>query len=197
MKSDSLYLEGEEKFGPLSSFFYGVASPLLRKYYKTIFEYLKGKNFDSLLDIGCGPGNVVIKLAGIHPKAHFYCIDPSPNMIKLARKNIDRNYLDSRITAITGSSRSIPFDQKFDAIISSFSYHHWKDRDQSLKTLPGLLSKGGFLTIFEYDNDKGKLKNSHGISEREWDNLEIGGFHKTVEHTNGLIILTIQDRVLA
>jgi len=193
MESENLYLEGEERFGPVSSFFYGIVSPLLRKYYKTIFEYLDGKNFDSLLDIGCGSGTVVIKLAENHPNAQFHCIDPSPDMIKLARKRIARKGLDSRIIAKIGSSRRIPFDQKFDVIISSFSYHHWKDRNHSLKVLAGLLRKGGFLTIFEYDNDRGKMKNSHGIREEEWDDLEIEGFYKTVDHKNGLIILTIRE----
>lgn len=192
MNSDTLYLKGEEEFGPLSSFFYGIGTLFLRKHYNTIVADLLKRDFSKLLDVGCGPGKVVSRLANAKPEARFYCTDPSGSMIKIANKNFERNGLSERVKARIGSSRAVPFEEKFDAIISSFSYHHWNDRETSLEYLSTLLTSGGFLAVYEWDNDNGS-RNSHGVSESEWENLEISGFQKKVEHKKHLIVLILSS----
>ncbi len=192
MSEDSFYLEGEEKFGTISSCIYDkILTPILKRYYNIIIDEIAGKKIEKLMDIGCGPGKVVISLAQDMVNTHFFCVDPSPSMLKMSRKNAVKYGLENRISIALGSSREIPFNEKFDAIISSFSYHHWKDRDESLKNLVRYLNDGGFIYIFEYDNDSGKLKNSHGVSEDEWANLKIEGVRKEIDHKKGLIILRL------
>ncbi|MGC8546946.1 MAG: class I SAM-dependent methyltransferase [Thermoplasmata archaeon] len=192
MTNDSLYLEGEEKFGSISSCIYGkILTPILKRYYNIIINEISERKVEKLLDVGCGPGKVVTSLAKVMNNTYFYCIDPSPSMIKIAKKNALRYGIENRINIAVGSSREIPFNEKFDAIISSFSYHHWKDRDMSLQNLVNYLNNEGFIYIYEYDNDLGKLKNSHGVSEEEWNNLKINGVKKEIDHKNGLIILRL------
>jgi SAM-dependent methyltransferase len=190
--SQDFYLEGEERFGPVFSLLYGAFGKiLLKKYYQTVVDDLRNEDFHSLLDVGCGTGELLLKLAGIKGEAAFYCVDPSSSMINVATKKFKRNGLAGRVKFAGGSSRHIPFDEKFDAIISSFSYHHWKDRDESLNNLMGYVSNSGFIKIYEYDNDFGRVKNSHGVREKEWAGLELDGFRKEIEHKNGLIILKL------
>lgn len=191
MESESPYSEGEEQFGPIRSFLYSLMTPFMRKYHNAIIEDLKGKKFSKLLDVGCGPGNIVARLSAIKPSAQFFCVDPSPGMRKIAQKNFDEIGLGSRVILRSGSSRDIPFDERFEAIISTLSYHHWQDRDSSLKNLTNYLTEDGFLTIYEFDNDFRWLKSSHGVSEKEWKSLNIEGLSKTVEHRKGVISLTL------
>ncbi len=192
MTTDTLYLEGEEEFGPVTSFLFGVGSLLLNKYYNTIIVDLEEKKFNNLLDIGCGNGTLISKLANNFQSSHFYGIDPSLYMLGIAKKKMSRMGLTSRTELKLGSSRSVPFDFKFDAIVSSFSYHHWKERDNSLVNLASHLNDGGFISIYEFNNTSRRYRSSHGIDEKEWAPIEIEGLSKSIIQKNGLIILTLK-----
>ncbi len=191
MTTESFYVEGEERFGPVFSYLYGLGSVFLNKYYRFIESDLKEKKFNSLLDVGCGNGALIGRLSNSFKSASFYGLDPSPHMLKRAEKLISRKGLEKRVDIRTGSSRSIPFDTRFDAIISSFSYHHWVDRDRSLLSLVSHLTDSGFVSIYEYDNSNKKFVSSHGVEESQWSSLEVKGLKKTIAHKKGLIILTL------
>lgn len=191
MSTENFYLEGEEKFGRVASFFYGLGSVALTRYYNAIVDDLQTKTFDRLLDVGCGNGVVLGKLALKFQSSSFYGLDPSPHMLDRARRRMAQRGLTSRVELKTGSSRDVPFDEKFDAIISSFSYHHWKYRDESLLSLISHVGDGGFLSIYEHDNSGRSFNSSHGVEESEWDRLLIEGARKTISHKDGLIILTL------
>ena len=191
MTTEDFYLEGEERFGPVTSFLYGLGSAVLNRYYEVIVEDLRSTKFRKLLDVGCGNGALLSKIALNFPDARLKGVDPSPYMLNRAKKNLARKGFISRVEVKIGSSRAIPFEEKFDAIISSFSYHHWKERDISLSSLASHLEDKGFLAIYEYDNSSRKIRSSHGINEGEWNDLEIEGLKKTINHKAGLIILTL------
>ncbi|MGV3765295.1 MAG: class I SAM-dependent methyltransferase [Chitinophagaceae bacterium] len=53
----------------------------------------------SILEIGCGPGNITRFLQARMPESHIIAIDAAPNMITLARKNVlgvDFRVMDAR-----------------------------------------------------------------------------------------------------
>lgn len=146
------YLDGEEQFGPLSSFFYSLcaqSSPMTRLYAFIIDDI--GKNeLGSILDVGTGPGRVPIMLAKNGCAKRIYAIDPSPNMIKIAKSKSK----DLGIVFAEGSSRNIPFKNKFDLIISSLSFHHWQDKEGSLDYLKKFLNRNGEIRIYEHEKEK-------------------------------------------
>ncbi|MEM0133871.1 MAG: class I SAM-dependent methyltransferase [Thermoplasmatales archaeon] len=189
--TEDLYKEGEEKFGPFTSFIYGLGSALLNRYYEEIVEDLRSKNFDRLLDVGCGNGVLLSKLAVNFPDAKLYGLDPSPHMLNRARKYVKKKGVSTRVELKEGSSRMIPYEEKFDVIVSSFSYHHWADRDTSLVSLMSHLKDNGLIVIYEYDNSSRKFSSSHGVDESEWNGMEIDGVKKTITRKAGLIILTL------
>jgi ubiquinone/menaquinone biosynthesis C-methylase UbiE len=189
--TEDLYLEGEERFGPVTSFFFGIGSIFLNRYYGVILEDLEAKKFDNLLDVGCGTGALLTRLAKKYQTKSFYGLDPSPHMLQRAKKNLIRNGLGNRVELKNGSSRIIPFDVRFDAIVSSFSYHHWIERDESLKSLLPHLNEHGTVSIYEFDNSNRAVNSSHGVEEREWNSLEIEGIQKSITHRKGIIVLTL------
>jgi len=95
---------------------------------KNIAEYLKGKEYNSLLDIGDGTGYLIDILSKSHT-AEYVGLDLSANMIKEANKKNIKNaeFLEER-------SDELPFeDNTFDVVTCSQSLHHYPDTDKALQ----------------------------------------------------------------
>lgn len=130
MKSEGLYQKGEEKFGPIMSRLYSAFAPaFVGKLYKIILDEVNKAKPGSLLDVGCGPGIIATLLASEIKGLEVFCVDPSEYMVGIANRRILKHNLSGKVTAVAGSSRLIPFDRKFDMIITSLSFHHWKDKE--------------------------------------------------------------------
>jgi SAM-dependent methyltransferase len=147
-------LEKEEKFGKVSSWLYsyfGVIYPmnLLHQFaINDITKHMQKKN----LDIGCGTGNIDIKLGVNNPNYYFYGIDPSPYMISHAKKKVEKKKLKNVFFA-EGSSRIIPFKEKFDFAFSVLSMHHWEELEESFRVISESLKDNGMFIAYEFNID--------------------------------------------
>lgn len=148
-------MNGEEKFGFLASRMFNAAllSSTIRKFYNFVEKDLESRKFSTILDIGSGTGTVLIMLLKKNPELHASGIDPSRHMIKVAQKKASKNNLSHRLTFSTGSSRAIPGNGKYDLIISTMSFHHWKDREGSVKNILQRLSPEGSFIVYEATDD--------------------------------------------
>jgi ubiquinone/menaquinone biosynthesis C-methylase UbiE len=82
----------------------------------------------SVADIGCGPGDVVIRLARTVPGLHITAIDGSAPMIALARDAIRAAGLEDRVTLVRGQIPGASLeDHAYDAILSKDLLHHLPD----------------------------------------------------------------------
>lgn len=79
-------------------------------------------------------------------------------MVKIANNRFKGN---PNVNLAVGSSTYVPFDKKFDIIISSLSMHHWNDKKGSLKYLSKFLAEGGEIDIYEFLLSKGKSLSEH------------------------------------
>ncbi len=76
------------------------------------------------LDLGCGPGQVAIRLASKYPDMKIIGMDMSDTMLNLARTNAAEKKLDN-ISFIKGDVKRTPFDDaSFDLVYSNFVIHH-------------------------------------------------------------------------
>ena len=112
----------------------------------------------SLLEIGCGPGNITRYLLNYNPKFKILATDVSKNMVDLAIKNnssVDHQIIDCRNI---GNLKS-----KFDGIICGFIIPYLKDSDllNLIADIHDLLYEGGILYLSFV---VGKYKNSKYIS---------------------------------
>ena len=81
-----------------------------------------------VLDLGCGPADIPIRLAQALPKVHITAIDASKKMIESAKVAVTKARLNNHITLIQACLPGLPFKQKtFDAIISNSILHHLPD----------------------------------------------------------------------
>jgi ubiquinone/menaquinone biosynthesis C-methylase UbiE len=195
-KDNDLYLDGEEKFGRLASRLYSFSSYFLRSFHEFVSSDILSLHPSSVLDIGCGSGDVLANLASKKSGIELYGIDPSPFMIRIAEKRIKKRAdivlngkkLEERLHLSVGSNRRIPFDSdKFGVICSSLSFHHWKERETSLPTILERLSDRGAFVIYEYSKGCQKsllrrwLSKKHAISVEDTQRLGLEGYTKTVQ----------------
>lgn len=81
-----------------------------------------------VVDLGCGPGDVDIRLAGAVPEAVITAVDGSAPMVALARSAVDASGLAARITLLEGVLPGLPLDpHAFDAVLSKDLLHHLPD----------------------------------------------------------------------
>ncbi len=172
-KGTNLYMDGEERFGFFSSLFYPVfnAIPTARRFYDFVISELNEKSFGSLLDVGSGRGTVLVRLARKKTDATLLGIDPSPYMINFANRSAAKARVSDRVKFMIGNSRSLVPGRKFDLIMSSLSFHHWKDREAGVSVIVNALQPGGEFVVFEITNNgefDRRFVKSHLMSRAEF-----------------------------
>lgn len=81
-----------------------------------------------VLDIGCGPGDVVIRLARTLPEVRVTAVDGSPNMLAYARQAVAAAGLAGQITLRRGRVPGLQLGgAAFDTIMSKDLLHHLHD----------------------------------------------------------------------
>ncbi|MDQ6930474.1 MAG: methyltransferase domain-containing protein [Candidatus Eremiobacteraeota bacterium] len=93
-----------------------------------------------ILDVACGTGAAAEPLAAAG--AHITGIDPSQEMLKVARERIPKG------TFIEGKAEALPFeDGAFDGAICAQGFH-LVDREKSMEELVRVVKRGGVLAIW-------------------------------------------------
>jgi ubiquinone/menaquinone biosynthesis C-methylase UbiE len=103
-----------------------------------------------LLDIGTGPGWLLIKLHRESPELHIVGVDVSRGMVAKARENMRNAGLGDVISIGEGNARSLPFeDNSFDIVVSTGSIHHWKEPVTGLNEVHRVLKQGGTALMYD------------------------------------------------
>lgn len=109
---------------------------------------------DTVLDLACGPGPLLLELAALYPECHFIGADLSPNMLK----HIE---IESRVRGLGNVSvlcediRTLPSlaETKVDLIITTSALHHVPTEDglqEVFQRMRSLLREGGGFYIFDF-----------------------------------------------
>jgi ubiquinone/menaquinone biosynthesis C-methylase UbiE len=83
------------------------------------------KALRNVIDIGCGPCDVMLRLADARPDVRIVAVDGSAEMIELASHAVRTAHHEARITVMQGfvPGLSVP-EHSFDAILSKDLLHH-------------------------------------------------------------------------
>jgi ubiquinone/menaquinone biosynthesis C-methylase UbiE len=128
-----------------------AARRLLRRTYRRLAEDLSEAVPDSgtVLDVGTGPGVLLVEIARRRPDVRLTGVDLSPDMVAAAQRNLSQ--FGDRATVRVGSVSDLPFpDRSFDLVVSSFSLHHWDDPAAAAPELARVLRPGGRLYIYDF-----------------------------------------------
>jgi ubiquinone/menaquinone biosynthesis C-methylase UbiE len=103
-----------------------------------------------LIDLGCGPADVVIRLARAAPAATITAVDGSAPMIALARRAIREAGLVSRVTLLEAVLPGLPLDEHtFDAVLSKDLLHHLPDPSLLWREVVRLGRRGAAVYVMD------------------------------------------------
>ena len=112
---------------------------------KKICNILGNLEDKKVLDVGCGTGTLLKELAEKNPNSYFIGIDSSKKMIEAADKKKIKN-----LEFFIRNSENLNFpEERFDYILSSFSFHHWPNQEKSIENCYRILKKQGKLIIVD------------------------------------------------
>lgn len=111
-----------------------------------------------VLDIATGTGEVAIETVDVLPKARVFGVDPSSEMLLLARRKIVSRGLSERISLARSRAEELPFkDGSFDAVTIAFGIRNTVDPALSLSEMRRVLRPGGKAAVLEFAIPRQKL----------------------------------------
>lgn len=103
-----------------------------------------------ILDVGSGPGRLAVLLAKMDPRVDVTGVDISPEMVAKASRRAAKAGLAERVHFAEGEVESLPFaDDRFAAVVSTFSLHHWSYPVGGLQEIHRVLKPGGRALIYD------------------------------------------------
>jgi ubiquinone/menaquinone biosynthesis C-methylase UbiE len=114
----------------------GRLVPFVRAIREHLVEIAAAAPGERVLDVGCGTGRLAIDLAARVGAGAVHGIDPSPEMIAVAKRNAVK--AAARVDFQVAVVEALPFpDASFDLVTSSLMLHH----------LPGDLKRKGLAEV--------------------------------------------------
>lgn len=148
----------------------------------------------SILDLGCGTGNLLKKIRKRFPKAKIYALDFSEDMINIAKKKkIDSiNYITADMLKLRDTR--LPY---FDIIVSSFVFHNFssiKEHEEVISMVNNHLNVGGKFILGDL------IEFEDGFRAKETQNMLISLMRNNNLSDNEIIkwlgILEVEDTPL-
>ena len=127
-----------------------------------LLEYLP-PSAASILELGCGTGNLTLKLAAKYPEAKLTLVDAAPEMLEIAKTRLGARPADF----VAATFESMSFDSaSFDLVASTISLHHVRDKSPLYRALRRMIRAGG--TFRFADQMAGGTKGNHAINWTRW-----------------------------
>lgn len=102
----------------------------------------------TILDVGCGGGRTVAKLAAIAAQGTVYGIDYSSVAVTATRRMNAQSIQLGRVNVLLGSVSQLPFsDGTFDVVTAVETHFWWPDLCSDLREVLRVMKPGGTLLI--------------------------------------------------
>jgi ubiquinone/menaquinone biosynthesis C-methylase UbiE len=99
----------------------------------------------AVLDVGCGTGQLMRRVAGRFPLATLTGVDPSADMVRVAQASVPDG---APVRFLEAFAEHLPFEGRaFDAVVTTMSFHHWANQPDALLEVRRVLSPGGVFVL--------------------------------------------------
>lgn len=164
----------QEILGPVATLYEKVATPGLSGFYREVSSEVASRLARGrVLDIGTGPGHLIVELKLRNPNLELTGVDLSRSMLKIARGVIEKetnahviSTSEDKTGALSGGRDSqgirliradagnLPFsDGEFDLVVSTLSLHHWRDPRRVFRECLRVTVPGGECWIYDLRTD--------------------------------------------
>ena len=111
-------------------------------------EFISVDKKSSVLDVGCGGGATVKRLAGMVPEGFVVGVDYSADCTVVAGKFNRKLIKKNKVEILQASVEALPFpDEKFHLVTSVESYYFWPDLIENLKEIYRVLKPQGEIVL--------------------------------------------------
>jgi ubiquinone/menaquinone biosynthesis C-methylase UbiE len=112
---------------------------------------------DTILDVGCGGGRTLAKLANLARTGMVHGIDYAPASVTAARNNNRRLVELGRVSIQEASASELPFaDDTFDLITAVETHFWWQDLHCGMQEAFRVLKPGGHMAVIAEFYNGGK-----------------------------------------
>ncbi|HEX9199584.1 MAG TPA: class I SAM-dependent methyltransferase [Acidobacteriaceae bacterium] len=102
----------------------------------------------AILDVGCGGGRTIGKLAALAPEARVYGIDHSAESVAVATRVNARAVEAGRVEVLQGSVSQLPFPgETFDLVTAVETHFFWPDLPNDVREVLRCLKPGGMFVL--------------------------------------------------
>ncbi len=129
-------------------------SAIERQHREIARDLVSGIEHGRLLDVGTGPGKLLLEVHHLNPGFELYGLDISEAMVQLARKNLTGINVNIQCGDIRSTDYANDF---FDRITCTGSFYLWDHPEECLEELFRILKKGRSAFLYEtYQDFDGK-----------------------------------------
>ncbi len=122
-----------------------------------VLSHLSGTVSGRLVDLGCGPGDICLRLAHALPGWRITGLDAGPNMLALAREALASSKLGDRVEFVHAHLPDHPLHDRFEAVVSNSLLHHLPEPMTLWNTVAALAAPGAFVQVMDLhrpDNER-------------------------------------------
>ncbi len=152
--------------GPIAVLYDKVASSAIQGFHKKVaLEIAAMLKSGKVLDIGTGPGHLLLEITRQNPDLDLVGCDLSRKMLKIAKELTEQEKYgtskrkledtdSSKISLVRGDVQDLPFsDGQFDLVVSTLSMHHWNNPIQGIRECARVTAPGGNCWIYDLRTD--------------------------------------------
>jgi ubiquinone/menaquinone biosynthesis C-methylase UbiE len=117
-----------------------------------------------ILDVGCGGGSAVRRLAALAPEGRVVGLDYSAASVAVSRDTNAKDIAAGRVKIEQGSVAALPFpDRTFDIVTAVETHYYWPDLPANLREILRVLKPGGTLAVIAETYRGGPFRFLYGI----------------------------------
>lgn len=118
----------------------------------------------SILDVGCGGGRTIHRLATLAPEGKVFGLDYSAASVAVSSDTNAEEIAAGRVQIQQGSVASLPFpDCTFDVVTAVETHYYWPDLPANTREIFRVLKPGGTFALIAETYRGGPLRFLYGI----------------------------------
>ncbi len=125
-------------------------SEVNQRFADQVLARLGGRPAARVVDLGCGPADIPVRLAAAAPGLSVVGVDASLPMLRLAREAVAGRRLAGRVTLVCARVPALPLPARgFDVVVSNSLLHHLPDPATLWRAVAGLGRPGAVVHVMD------------------------------------------------